>query len=90
MEPQQIVFLAILATALALFVSGRMRVDVVAMLTLLALTFTGILDARQAQDQAFGFELDFGHSHDRTSAHASNVIAFPHAREGRSRNIRTR
>lgn len=48
MEPQQIVFLAILATALALFVSGRMRVDVVAMLTLLALTFTGILDARQA------------------------------------------
>ncbi|KAF1698414.1 SLC13 family permease [Pseudoxanthomonas jiangsuensis] len=48
MEPQQIVFLAILATALALFVSGRMRVDVVAMLTLLTLTFTGILDARQA------------------------------------------
>ena len=48
MEPQQIVFLAILATALALFVSGRMRVDVVAMLTLLALTLTGILDARQA------------------------------------------
>src|SRR5690606_30392438 len=47
MDPQQIVFLVILGTALALFVSGRMRVDVVAMLTLLALAFTGILDSRQ-------------------------------------------
>jgi len=48
MEPQQIVFLVILGTALALFVSGRLRVDVVAMLTLLALALTGILDAKQA------------------------------------------
>ena len=48
MDPQQIVFLVILGTALALFISGRLRVDVVAMLTLLALALTGILDARQA------------------------------------------
>ena len=48
MDPQQIVFLVILATALALFVSGRMRVDVVAMLTLLALALSGIIDTRQA------------------------------------------
>ncbi len=48
MDPQQIVFLVILGTALALFVSGRLRVDVVAMLTLLALALTGVLDARQA------------------------------------------
>ncbi|MCA0196545.1 MAG: SLC13 family permease [Proteobacteria bacterium] len=48
MEPQQIVFLVILGTALALFVSGRLRVDLVAMLALLALALTGILDAKQA------------------------------------------
>ena len=48
MELDQIVFLVILGSALALFVSGRMRVDLVAMLTLLALALTGILDARQA------------------------------------------
>ena len=48
MDPQQIVFLVILGTALALFISGRLRVDVVAMLTLLALALTGILDAKQA------------------------------------------
>ena len=48
MELDQIVFLVILASALALFVSGRMRVDLVAMLALLALALTGILDARQA------------------------------------------
>ncbi|WP_028916251.1 SLC13 family permease [Pseudoxanthomonas sp. J35] len=47
MDPQQIVFLLILGAALALFVSGRMRVDLVAMLALLALGLTGILDARQ-------------------------------------------
>ncbi|WP_024869767.1 SLC13 family permease [Pseudoxanthomonas suwonensis] len=47
MDPQQIVFLLILGGALALFVSGRMRVDLVAMLALLALGLTGILDARQ-------------------------------------------
>lgn len=47
MDPQQIVFLVILGSALALFISGRLRVDVVAMLALLALAFTGILDPRQ-------------------------------------------
>ncbi len=48
MTPQQIVFLAILATALTLFVSGKLRVDLVAMLTTLALAVTGILDPKEA------------------------------------------
>nr|MBP6626406.1 SLC13 family permease [Arenimonas sp.] len=48
MTPQQIVFLAILAAALALFISGRLRVDVTAVLTLLALTLTGVLDGKEA------------------------------------------
>ncbi|MCF7223655.1 SLC13 family permease [Marilutibacter chinensis] len=45
---QQIVFLLILAGALYLFVSERLRVDVTAMLTLLVLVLTGVLDSRQA------------------------------------------
>jgi di/tricarboxylate transporter len=48
MEPQQIIFLVILAAALALFISEKLRVDVVAMLALLALTLTGILGPRDA------------------------------------------
>lgn len=48
MEPQQLLFLVILAASLALFVSEKLRVDLVAMLTLLALALTGILDAKQA------------------------------------------
>ncbi|WP_064748132.1 SLC13 family permease [Lysobacter antibioticus] len=48
MDLQQIVFLLILAGALYLFVSERLRVDITAMLTLLALVMTGILDAKQA------------------------------------------
>ncbi len=48
MEVQQIVFLAILATALALFVTEKLRVDLTAMLTLLALVISGILDGKQA------------------------------------------
>ncbi len=48
MELQQIAFLLILAGALYLFVSERMRVDVTAMLTLLALVITGVLDSKQA------------------------------------------
>ncbi len=48
MEPQQIVFLVILAAALVLFVSGKLRVDVTAMLVLMALVLTGILDGKQA------------------------------------------
>ncbi len=48
MDLQQTIFLVILAGALALFVSGKLRVDVTAMLTLLALVFTGILDGKQA------------------------------------------
>ena len=48
MELQQIAFLLILAGALYLFVSERLRVDVTAMLTLLALVVTGLLDSKQA------------------------------------------
>ncbi|HXH00742.1 MAG TPA: SLC13 family permease [Xanthomonadaceae bacterium] len=45
---QQIVFLAILAGTLYAFVSERVRIDVAAMLTLLALVLTGVLDPKQA------------------------------------------
>ncbi len=48
MELHALLFLLILACALYLFVSERLRVDVTAMLTLLALVLTGVLDARQA------------------------------------------
>ncbi|MGN6153679.1 MAG: SLC13 family permease [Lysobacteraceae bacterium] len=48
METQQLLFLVILVASLALFVSEKLRVDLVAMLTLLALSLTGILDAKQA------------------------------------------
>ena len=48
MELQQIIFLVILAGTLALFISEKLRVDVVAMLALLALTLTGILGPRDA------------------------------------------
>lgn len=45
---QQVVFLLILAGGLYLFVSERLRVDVTAMLILLALVLTGVLDEGQA------------------------------------------
>jgi di/tricarboxylate transporter len=48
MDFQQIVFLLILAGGLYLFVSERLRVDVTAMLLLLALVLTRVLDAKQA------------------------------------------
>jgi di/tricarboxylate transporter len=48
LQPQQILFLAILAVTLFLFVSEKLRVDLVAMLALLALALTGILDPREA------------------------------------------
>ncbi|WP_133501344.1 SLC13 family permease [Cognatilysobacter terrigena] len=48
MDVHQIAFLLILAGALYLFVSERLRVDVTAMLTLVALVLTGVLDAKQA------------------------------------------
>ncbi len=48
MELQQTLFLMILAGSLYLFVSERLRVDVTAMLTLLALVVTGLLDSKQA------------------------------------------
>ncbi|MGY1426089.1 SLC13 family permease [Lysobacter sp. A289] len=45
---QQLTFLLILAGGLYLFISERVRVDVAAMLILLALVVTGILDEKQA------------------------------------------
>ena len=44
----QILFLLILAGALYLFISERLRVDVTAMLTLLAMVIAGVLDPEQA------------------------------------------
>ncbi len=44
----QIVFLLILAGALYLFISERLRVDVTAMVTLLAMVIAGVLDPDQA------------------------------------------
>ncbi len=41
-------FLVILVGALALFIRGRPRIDVTAMLVLLSLTFTGLLQPREA------------------------------------------
>ena len=48
MDLQQIIFLVILAATLALFISEKLRVDLVAMLALLALTLTGILGPKDA------------------------------------------
>ncbi len=48
MNSQQLVFLVILAGALALFMSNRVRIDLAAMLTLLALNLTGVLTAPEA------------------------------------------
>ena len=48
MDFQQLLFLLILAGGLYLFVSERLRVDVTAMLLLLTLVLTGVLDAKQA------------------------------------------
>lgn len=45
---QQIIVFAVLATALALFIWGRWRYDVVALLALLAVTVTGIIPGEQA------------------------------------------
>jgi len=48
MEPQQILFLTILGATLVLFISEKLRVDLVALLATLALTLTGILKPEQA------------------------------------------
>jgi di/tricarboxylate transporter len=48
MDWQQLAFLLILTGGLYLFVSERLRVDVTAMLILLALVLTRVLDAKQA------------------------------------------
>jgi di/tricarboxylate transporter len=45
---EQIVFLLILTGTLALFISERVRIDIAAMMTLLALSFTGILTPAEA------------------------------------------
>ncbi len=48
MTSQQLIFLLIVAGTLALFIGERIRMDVAAMLTLLALAVTGILSPAQA------------------------------------------
>ena len=48
MDLQQITFLVILAATLALFISEKLRIDLVALLALLALTLTGILGPKEA------------------------------------------
>jgi di/tricarboxylate transporter len=48
MTAEQIVFLLIVAVTLALFISERLRIDVAAMLTMLALAATGILTPAEA------------------------------------------
>jgi di/tricarboxylate transporter len=48
MTPQQIIFLLIVGVTLALFISERIRIDIAAMLTLLALAATGILSPGEA------------------------------------------
>ena len=48
MTQEQLIVFAVLAIALGLFVWGRWRYDVVALLTLLALVLTGIVDGREA------------------------------------------
>lgn len=55
MSLQSVAFLAILAVALVMFVSGRVRVDLVAMLLLLALALGGVIDLEQAMS-GFGSE----------------------------------
>ena len=45
---EQVTFLLILAGGLYLFISERLRVDVTAMLLLLAMVVTGVLDPGQA------------------------------------------
>lgn len=55
MKSAQLIFLVILAVALTLFIRGRMRVDLVALLVLLALALTGILDLPQVM-AGFGSE----------------------------------
>ena len=48
MTPEQIIFVLIVFVTLILFISERIRMDVAAMLTLLALAATGILTPREA------------------------------------------
>ncbi len=48
MTPQQLIFLAIVAVTLILFISEKIRIDIAAMLTLLALAATGILTPGEA------------------------------------------
>ncbi len=48
MTPQQVIFLLIVAITLVLFISERVRIDVAAMLTLLALAATGIVTPVEA------------------------------------------
>jgi di/tricarboxylate transporter len=48
MTPEQLIFLAIVAVTLMLFISEKVRIDIAAMLTLLALAATGILTPKES------------------------------------------
>lgn len=48
MDSSQIIFLVITVVAIGLFITEALRVDVVAVLVILALTLTGLIDAKQA------------------------------------------
>lgn len=47
-SPDRILVMAILAVAVALFISERLRVDLVAMLVLIALSLTGLVTTEEA------------------------------------------
>jgi di/tricarboxylate transporter len=48
MTPEQIIFTLIVTVTLVLFISEKIRIDIAAMLTMLALAATGILSAKEA------------------------------------------
>lgn len=48
LSPQEIILLVIIVGALALIISNRLRADLVALLVLLALAFTGLVTAQEA------------------------------------------
>ncbi len=45
MQFQQIIFLIIMVVSIGLFISEKLRVDIVAMLIILSLTLTGLIGA---------------------------------------------
>ena len=70
MATEQIIFLSILAGTLAMFMSERILIDVAAMVTLLALAFTGILTPAEALEC-----FDAGHGRLATAVRAMAPVA---------------